>query len=107
MALTRLAGVEPVHISTEAMGRERQQQNAYPRKSVRRPARARFLAATVPSRDADTCEVDYVLDETGVLTAILVRDIVSGEVLARVESSELRSLGGDEATSGLLYERRA
>jgi hypothetical protein len=60
----------------------------------------------VPSREAETCEVDYVLDATGVLSAILVRDVLTGEVLARVEPGELRSLGGDEGASGLLYERR-
>lgn len=106
MALTKLTAVDPVHISTEGLGRDRSQRNPYQRQPVRRPARARFLAATVPGHDPETCEVDYVLDETGVLTAILVRDLGTGEVLARVESNDLSTLGGDEAASGLLYERR-
>ena len=106
MALAKLAGVDPVHISTEGLGRDRSQRNPYQRPPERRSGRTRFLAATVPARDPETCEVDYVIDDTGALTAILVRDVLTGDLLARVESADLSSLGGEEAASGLLYERR-
>ena len=106
MALNKLAAVDPVHISSEGIGRERPHQHPHQRKPIPRQSRNRFLAATVPSREPDTCEVDYVIDGDGLLTAILVRDIATGVVLARVESNDLRDLGGEDAASGLLYERR-
>ena len=40
------------------------------------------------------------------LVAVIVRDARTGVVLARVPAGDLASLGGAQASAGLLFERR-
>ena len=42
----------------------------------------------------------------GDLVAVIVRDARTGVVLARVPAGDLASLGGPQASAGLLFERR-
>jgi hypothetical protein len=108
MADLRLAGINPVHTSTEAVAwgqpgrRDRDQQQ--PRRQ--KPARERLVAMLAPSRAPEACEVDYVVDATGIMVAILVRDVATGEVIARINAEDLWRLAGNEASGGLLVERR-
>lgn len=108
MADLRLAAIDPIHTSTEAVawgqhdrrGRDQQQ----PRRQ--KSARERLVAMLAPSRAPETCEVDYVVDATGIMVAILVRDVATGEVIARIKADDLWRLGSEEAAGGLLVERR-
>jgi hypothetical protein len=50
--------------------------------------------------------VDYVVDANGIMVAIIVREVSSGEVIARIKAEDLWRLAGDEAAGGLLLERR-
>lgn len=108
MADLRLAAIDPVRTSTEAVGwgqhdrRGRDQQQPRRQKS----ARERLVAMLAPSRAPETCEVDYVVDATGIMVAILVRDVATGEVIARIKGDELWRLASQEAAGGLLVERR-
>jgi hypothetical protein len=108
MADLRLAAIDPIHTSTKAVawgqhdrrGRDQQQ----PRRQ--KSARERLVAMLAPSRAPETCEVDYVVDATGIMIAFLVRDVATGEVIARIKADDLWRLAGDEAAGGLLVERR-
>lgn len=108
MADLRLAAIDPVHTSTEAVGwgqsgrRGRDQQQPRRQKSTRE----RLVAMLAPSRAPETCEVDYVVDATGIMVAILVRDVSTGEVIARITADDLWRLASEEAAGGLLVERR-
>ncbi|MCL4241929.1 MAG: hypothetical protein KJ048_11305 [Dehalococcoidia bacterium] len=108
MADLRLAAIDPIHTSTEAVAwgqpgrRNRDQQQPRHQKS----ARERLVARLAPSRAPETCEVDYVVDAAGIMVAVLVRDIATGGVIARINAADLWRLAGDEAASGLLVERR-
>jgi hypothetical protein len=107
MAEITLAPIEAIRVSPDGQrwGNPRREPG---RERSRRQysAKAGLLAATLPHQDPETVEVDYAVDAEGLLTAILVRDLASGAVLARVPASELALLGGEPGTSGLLYERR-
>jgi hypothetical protein len=50
--------------------------------------------------------VDYVVDAQGMMVAVLVRDVSSGEVIARINAEDLWQLGSEEAAGGLLLERK-
>jgi hypothetical protein len=108
MADLRLAAIDPVHTSTEAVSwgpsdrRGRDQQQPRRQKSTRE----RLVAMLAPSRAPETCEVDYVVDVTGIMVAILVRDVATGEVIARIKADDLWRLASEEAAGGLLVERR-
>jgi hypothetical protein len=108
MADLRLAAIDPIHTSTEAVAwgqpgrRDRDQQQPRRQKS----ARERLVAVLAPSRAPETCEVDYVVDATGIMVAILVRDVSTGEVIARINAADLWRLASEDAAGGLLVERR-
>jgi len=103
----KLARVDTVHTVTEAVRQDgqRRQPRREPNPRARSP-RARLLATLYPAGDPETCEVDYVVDATGVLTAILVRDSSTGAILSRIPARELSALQGDSDSAGLLYEQR-
>ena len=65
-----------------------------------------LIAALAPGRLPETCEVDYVVDAQGMMVAVLVRDLSTGEVIARINAEDLWQLGTEEAAGGLLLERR-
>ncbi|HMO53057.1 MAG TPA: hypothetical protein PJ994_01010 [Tepidiformaceae bacterium] len=109
MADLRLAAIDPIRTTTESVAwGQRNGSSAYQRQPQRREkdARARLVAMLAPSREPETCEVDYVVDGEGMMVAILVRDLTTGEVIARIQAEDLWRLASEEAAGGLLVERR-
>jgi len=47
-----------------------------------------------------------VLDDQGLLVAVLIRDLVSGALLARVDPKALASFEATAGDGGMLLERR-
>ena len=107
MADLRLASIDRAHIATEAAAwNGRGRQNGYQRQQPRKSARERLISVLAPGRQPETCEVDYVVDGKGMMVAVLVRDVSTGEVIARINAEDLWQLGPEEAAGGLLLERR-
>lgn len=107
MADLRLPSIDHVHFATEsAAWNGRGRQNGYEKKQPRKTAKQRLVAALAPGRQPETCEVDYVVDSQGMMVAVLVRDVSTGEVVARINAGDLWQLGPEEAAGGLLLERR-
>jgi len=107
MADLRLAAIDHVGIATDSAawnGRGGQQPHRRPRTG--RGSRERLVAALAPGREPETCEVDYVVDGEGRMVAVLVRDVQTGEVIARINAEDLWQLGAEEGAGGLLLERR-
>lgn len=108
MADLRLTAIDPIHTAPERVdwgqhdrrGRDQEQ----PRRQ--KSARERLVSMLAPSHAPETCEVDYVVDSAGIMVAILVRDVATGDVIARIKADDLWRLAGDEAAGGLLVERR-
>lgn len=107
MADLRLAAIDPIRIATDSAAWGGANRNgAYQRPKPKRTARERLVAALAPGRAPETCEVDYVVDAQGMMVAVLVRDLSTGEVIARINAEDLWQLGTEEAAGGLLLERR-
>ena len=107
MADLRLAAVDPVRLSTSMVAPDgRRGSGGYARPRRQASAKERLVAALAPGRAAEACEVDYVVDASGMMVAVLVRDISTGEVIARIEAGDLWQLGSEEAAGGLLLERK-
>ncbi len=107
MADLRLAAIDPVRLSAGAVWADgRQSGGTYSRTPRKKSAKDRLVQALAPGRTAESCEVDYVVDANGMMVAVLVRDVSTGEVIARIEAQDLAQLGADEATGGLLLERK-
>ena len=107
MADLRLAAIDPIRVTADAVVADgRGRGNPYQRQPRKRTARERLVAALAPGRAPETCEVDYVVDAQGMMVAVLVRDVATGEVIARINAGDLWQLGAEEATGGLLLERR-
>ena len=107
MADLRLAAIDPIRVTADAVVADgRGRGNPYNQKPRKRTARERLVAALAPGRAPETCEVDYVVDAEGMMVAVLVRDVATGEVIARINAGDLWQLGAEEATGGLLLERR-
>ena len=107
MADLRLAAIDPVRVAAGpvvADGRGRGNAHQQPRRQ--RSARERLVAALAPGRAPETCAVDYVVDSQGMMVAVLVRDVSTGEVIARINAEDLWQLGPEEAAGGILLERR-
>ena len=103
----KLAAVTPARIAPEATAWDgRGQRGPYERPKRQRTARERLVAALAPGREPESCEVDYVVDGKGLMVAVLVRDVTTGEVIARINAEDLWQLGSEEAAGGLLLERR-
>ncbi len=79
---------------------------AYQQPKRKQTARERLVAMVAPNRKPESCEVDYVVDAQGMMVAILVRDALNGELIARINAEDLGQLSADEATGGILLERR-
>lgn len=107
MADLRLAAIDPVRLSAGAVWADgRQSGGTYSRTPRKKSAKERLVQALAPGRTAESCKVDYVVDANGMMVAVLVRDVSTGEVIARIEAQDLAQLGADEATGGLLLERK-
>lgn len=109
MADLRLAAIDPIHTSTESVAwGQRNGSGAYQRQPQPRQkdTRARLVAMLAPAHEPETVEVDYVVDGEGMMVAILVRDLSTGEVIARIQAEDLWRLASEEAAGGLLVERR-
>lgn len=107
MADLRLTAVDRVSFAASSVATDgRGHQGAYQRPKQKRSSRARLVAAVAPGRDPESCEVDYVVDAEGTMVAVLVRDVVTGEVIARINAEDLWQLGSEEAAGGILLERK-
>lgn len=109
MADLRLTAIDPIHTSTESVAwGQRHGSSAYQRqpKPKQKDTRARIVAMLAPAHEPETVEVDYVVDGEGMMVAILVRDLTTGEVIARIQAEDLWRLASEEAAGGLLVERR-
>lgn len=109
MADLRLAAIDPIHTSTESVAwGQRNGHGAYQRqpKPRQKDTRERLVAMLAPAHEPETVEVDYVVDGEGMMVAILVRDLTTGEVIARIQAEDLWRLASEEAAGGLLVERR-
>ncbi len=107
MSELRLAAIDSVRLSPAMGSRDgRRGHDGYATPRRKQSARERLVAVLAPGRSSETCEVDYAVDATGMMVAVLVRDALTGEVIARVEAEDLWQLGTDEAAGGLLLERR-
>lgn len=103
----RLAAIDSVRLSSAMSARDgRRGQGDYPAPRRKQSARERLVAVLAPGRSLETCEVDYVVDASGMMVAVLVRDVTTGEVVARMAAEDLWQLGAEEAAGGLLLERR-
>ncbi len=94
--------VRPSSVATDGRGH----QGAYQRPKQKGSSRERLVAAVAPGRDPESCEVDYVVDAQGTMVAVLVRDVLNGEVIARINAEDLWQLGSEEAAGGILLERK-
>ncbi len=107
MAEIKLAAIDPVRLSAGAVWADgRNGGNAYPKPKRQVSAKERLVKALAPGRAMESCEVDYVVDGNGMMVAVIVRDVSSGEVIARIEAGDLWQLGPQEAAGGLLLERK-
>ena len=107
MADLRLTAIDHIHIATDSAAWDgRGHRGAYERPKRQRSVRERLVAALAPGREPETCEVDYVVDGAGIMVAVVVRDLSTGEVIARINAEDLWQLGSQEAAGGLLLERR-
>jgi len=103
----RLNAIDPVHASARSVDwGQGSREGAQQRPPKKRSSRERLVAALAPGRQVETCEVDYVVDAAGLMVAVLVRDVSTGEVIARINAEDLWQLGPEEAAGGLLLERR-
>lgn len=107
MADLKLTAIDRVSFATHSVATDgRGRGGAYSRPKRQRTARERLVALLAPNREPETCEVDYVVDAQGMMVAVLVRDAVNGEVIARINAEDLWQLGAEEASGGLLLERK-
>lgn len=107
MAEFKIARIEPARVSPGRADWDQNRRNPRQDARNRRPGAHRNLVASLfPNRDPETCEIDYAVNTEGDLVAVIVRDARTGVVLARVPAGDLASLGGPQASAGLLFERR-
>ncbi len=107
MADLRLGAIDRVRLSTGSIGQEGRDRGAgHQRPRRERSARERLVAALAPGRQPEACEVDYVVNASGMVVAVLLRDVPTGEVIARINAEDLWKLGAHEAAGGLLLERK-
>ena len=102
----KLARVEPVRIRTEgARWEQRRGRNPGQQPNRERSQRDRLLASILPDRVPESCELAVDVDRDGTPVGIVVRDISTGQVLARLSNEQLARLNGANP-GGLLVERR-
>lgn len=107
MSTLRLEGVERIHIPTERTSWEQAGRGRQGSPLPRRPKpRERLVEAALAGTDPETCEVEMLLDAEGLLLAVVIRDLASGAVLARVDPKELASFEATAGDGGMLLERR-
>ncbi|MGE0600192.1 MAG: hypothetical protein AB7J35_13670 [Dehalococcoidia bacterium] len=107
MADLRLAATQHVSVAASSVAADgRGHHGAYQQPKRKRTARERLVAMLAPNREPESCEVDYVVDAQGMMVAVLVRDILNGELIARINAEDLSQLSPDEAAGGILLERR-
>lgn len=107
MADLKLTAIDRVRLTSDGVSRDgRGHPWTYQRPRRPRTSRERLLAVVAPGHQPEACEVDYVVDANGMMVALLVRDVPTGEVIARINAEDLWQLGPEEAAGGLLLERR-
>lgn len=104
----RLSGIEPARLTPASVdwghGNQRQRREQRPREDG--SSRDRMVRMLAPGHDPGTLELEYVVDQEGMMVAVQVRDRETGEVVARVRAEDLWHLASEEAAGGLLLERR-
>ena len=106
MADLRLTAIDPVRLAAGRVWADGRQGGGKRGNQPRPSGKARLVQALAPGRPVETCEVDYVVDAQGLMVAVLVRDVSTGEVIARINAEDLWQLGSEEAAGGLLLERK-
>lgn len=107
MNTLRLEAVERIHIPAERAAWEQQGRSRHgPALPPKRKPRERLVEAVLAGTDPETCEVEMVLDDKGLLLAVVIRDRASGAVLARVGPKEIASFEATAGDGGMLLERR-
>lgn len=107
MSELRLAAIDSVRLSSPmGVPDRRRGKGGYAPPRRKQSARERLVAVLAPGQSPETCEVDYVVDAAGMMVAVLVRDLSTGEVIARMAAEDLWQLGSEEAAGGLLLERK-
>ncbi|MES4791882.1 MAG: hypothetical protein C4321_01835 [Chloroflexota bacterium] len=104
----RLDSIEPVRMAppSVAWGQQGRKERREPPPRRDDAARERMIRMLAPGHDAGLLELEYVVDQEGMMVAIQVRDRATGEVVARVRAEDLWRLASEEAAGGLLLERR-
>lgn len=104
----RLDGIEPVRMApaSVAWGQQEKRERREPPARRDDAARDRMIRMLAPGHDPGSLELEYVVNEEGMMVAIQVRDRATGEVVARVRAEDLWRLASEEAAGGLLLERR-
>lgn len=107
MADLRLSATQHVSMTASSVAADgRGHHGAYQQPKRKRTSRERLVAILAPNREPESCEVDYVVDAEGMMVAILIRDALNGEIIARINAEDLSQLSADEAAGGILLERR-
>jgi hypothetical protein len=102
----KLARIDPVRLTTEGTRWEQRQGRGRSRHPGRATsARSRLLAALLPGRDPETCDVALDVDPAGVPVGLVVRDAGTGEVLLRLSLDQVERTGC-AGQGGLFFERR-
>jgi hypothetical protein len=103
----RLERVEPVRIRTEATHWEQRRSRDHQQpKERRQSARERLLADILPGSTPETCEFLVDVNENGEPIGIVVRDIATGSVLARMSNERLARLDTAGTPGGLFFESK-
>lgn len=103
----RLEAVERIHIPAERAAWEQSARGRRgPALPPKRKPRERLVEALLAGTDPETCEVEMLLDDHGLLVAVVIRDLASGALLARVDPAELASFEAAAGDGGILLERR-
>lgn len=104
----RLDGIEPVRMApaSVAWGQQGKRERREPPARRDDAARDRMIRMLAPGHGPGSLELEYVVNEEGMMVAIQVRDRATGEVVARVRAEDLWRLASEEAAGGLLLERR-
>jgi len=107
MAGITVARVEPVSRGVhETQWGSAGGRHGHQRRPARPGVRRQVIAAVLPGRDPEACELTCAIGADGELTGLLILDSVTGEPLARLTLAQLEDIGSRTDARGLFFERR-